>query len=94
MSDPSPDAEHEQPEGDGADAASADGPELEAADVGLALRYLTDYRVVVVAYPRTPEVTAEASAAAAWAGAHLIVIVRPGEPAPVDLTGRRRRAWR
>src|SRR5687767_15701144 len=34
------DAEHDQPEGDGADAAPDDGPELEAADVDLALRYL------------------------------------------------------
>jgi len=50
------------------------GPTLEAADVGLALRYLSDYRVIVVTHPSADDVLAEAIAAAGWSGAHLIVI--------------------
>ena len=57
------------------------GSGLDSADVGLALRYLTDYRVIVAVHPG-PGVVGEAAAAADWAGAHLIVITRPDEPVP------------
>jgi hypothetical protein len=62
------------------------GPTLDGGDVGLALRYLADYRVIVVAHP-SPAVLAEAMAAAGWAGAHLVVIVDPATDAapPADL---------
>jgi hypothetical protein len=50
------------------------GPTLDAEDVGLALRYLSDYRVIVVTHPRIDGVLDEAVAAAGWSGAHLVVI--------------------
>ena len=55
------------------------GPELDGADVALALRYLPEYGVVVVAHP-SPTVLAEAGRAAAWASAHLVVLARPTDP--------------
>lgn len=58
---------------------SPSGPELDGADVALALRYLPEYGVVVVAHP-SPPVLAEAGRAAAWASAHLVVLTRPTDP--------------
>lgn len=52
----------------------AAAPALDAADVGLALRYLSDYRVIVVLHPAEPGILHEASAAAGWASAHLVVV--------------------
>ena len=52
------------------------GPELDGADVALALSYLQEYGVIVVAHP-SPSVLAEAGRAAAWASAHLVVLARP-----------------
>ncbi len=73
---------------DASDAASAgptaEEPTLDAGDVGLALRYLTDFRVVVAIHP-SDGVLAETVAAAAYGGAHLVV-VRAGEsPSPSDV---------
>jgi hypothetical protein len=56
-------------------------PALEPADVALALRYVTDF-TVVVAVNLPPEVLAEAVAAAAWAEAHLVVVQEPGSAVP------------
>lgn len=67
------------------DASTPDGGStLEAADVALALRYLGDYSVVV-AQPQAPEVLSEAIAAAAWAAAHLVVVLGPGTSPPTDI---------
>jgi hypothetical protein len=57
-------------------AASAGDPEptLDAADVALALRYLTDFEVLVAVHA-SPELLAEAISAAGWAGARLIVVI-------------------
>ena len=60
-------------------------PALEAADVDLGLRYLTDYRVVVLADPSAADVVAVASDAARWGEARLIVLVGAGRPAPDGL---------
>jgi sugar/nucleoside kinase (ribokinase family) len=68
--------------------ASADAePTLDAADVALALRYLTDFEVLVAVHP-SPDVLAEAVSAAAWTGARLVIVVEdetaippPGVPA-------------
>lgn len=59
-------------------------PELDSADLELALRYLRDFRVVVVAEPQPVDVVGVAADAAAYAEAHLLVVVTPGsEPPPV-----------
>ena len=62
---------------DGTDAGprapGTTAPALESADVALALRYLTDYRVVVAVDP-TAGIAAEAAAAADWAGARLVIV--------------------
>jgi hypothetical protein len=80
------------PDEDGTRAASpaaattaGDGPALEAADVDLGLRYLTDYRVVVLAEPSAPDVVRIASDAATWAESRLILVVGAGEPVPDGL---------
>jgi hypothetical protein len=49
-------------------------PTLDAADVELALRYLTDFEVLVAVHA-SPDLLAEAITAAGWAGARLIVVV-------------------
>jgi hypothetical protein len=64
-------------------AGAAEAPALDAADVGLALRYLSDYRVIVLLHQTDPGILREASAAAGWAGAHLVVVT----PDPGDQVG-------
>jgi sugar/nucleoside kinase (ribokinase family) len=59
-------------------AEVADRPSLEPADVELALRYLPDQRVIIVAEPQSDAVVAVVSEAAAYAGATLVVVVPPG----------------
>ena len=66
-----------------ATAVPPDGaPTLDSGDVDLALRYLTDYRVIVVVHP-TDAVLPEVIAAADYAGAHLVVVAGP-DAAPLD----------
>ena len=58
---------------------------LDAADVDLALRYLTDFGVVVVADPVSTGVFQVVTAAAAWTGARMIVVVPAGQAEPAEL---------
>jgi hypothetical protein len=53
---------------------------LEAADVELGLRYLSDLRVLIVADTPADEVATVAADAAAYAGAAVIVLVQRGDP--------------
>lgn len=62
---------------------AAPAPTLDAADVGLALRYLSDYRVIVAVHPADPGMLAEIEAAAGYASAYLVVVTDP-EAEPVD----------
>jgi hypothetical protein len=71
------------------DQAVADSsPTLDAADVELALRYLTDFEVLVAVHA-PPAILAEAVAAAGWSSARLVLVtlpdadVPPGVPADV-----------
>ena len=62
---------------------------LDADDLQLALRYLPDYRVLVVAPGLAPAGLATVVSAAAWSGARLIVVVdQAGAPSglPADAT--------
>jgi len=60
-------------------AVTADAPtRLDAADVELGLRYLSDVRVVVIADTFPDDVVAVAAEAAAYSGAALVVIVEGG----------------
>lgn len=68
----------------GKEAALPEGPALEAADVGLALRYLPELAVIVTVHV-TPDVVDEAVAAAGWAQTSLIAVLRPEEPVPTGL---------
>lgn len=58
---------------------------LDAADVALALRYLTEFRVVVVVHPSSEAVVTEVAAAADWAGAHVVALLAPGDPPAAGL---------
>jgi sugar/nucleoside kinase (ribokinase family) len=80
--DPPPDANAE----DGPDAtahpqAEDTSPKFDAADVELALRYLTDFDVLVVVHA-APDVLLEAVAAAGWSSAHLVVVTEPDADVP------------
>jgi sugar/nucleoside kinase (ribokinase family) len=56
------------------------GHALEREDVGLALRYLTDFGVVVAVHV-APDVIVEVAEAVGWASAHLVVVGRSGDDA-------------
>lgn len=58
------------------------GSFLDSGDLQLALRYLPDYRVVVIADPIDEAALTTVVAAARWAGAQLIVVVAAGSSAP------------
>jgi hypothetical protein len=58
-------------------------PGLEAADVELALRFLPGANVIVLADPLADTAVSAAVEAAAFAGAHLIVLVAAGGVPPV-----------
>ncbi len=85
-----PAAEPIDPDGlDGDDVGGARGaderfaPTLDAADVGLAMRYLDDYRVIVLVHPADDSVLREVVRATDWATAHLVVVLA----APDDAAG-------
>lgn len=66
---------------DGRSSAEAEAPaglSVDAADLELALRYVPDYRVLVVAADLDPAALDAVVAAAGWSGAHLVVLVRDG----------------
>lgn len=63
------------------------GPVLEPADIELALRYLPDYRVLVIADPIPPESLEVVLAASRWSGAALIVLVPAGSEPPALIPG-------
>jgi hypothetical protein len=50
------------------------GPVLDAEDVALGLRYLTDFAVLVIADPLTPAAAVAAVDAAAFVGARTITV--------------------
>ncbi|HEU0237073.1 MAG TPA: hypothetical protein VFR14_11600, partial [Candidatus Limnocylindrales bacterium] len=61
-------------------------PTLEPADVELALRYLTDYRVIVVAESGRPDMVDVAAQAAGYGEAALIVLTARGGDGPPGAT--------
>ena len=77
------DDDGDRPNADDADRMmTVSGLSLEAADIELALRYLPDYRVLVVADSLAEPSLRVAAAAAAWNGAALVVIVPAGSTQP------------
>ena len=69
------------------DEAATDAPapppaDLDAADVDLGLRYLTDFDVLVVAADVPADAALAAALAAGWAGAQPILVVPPGAGPP------------
>jgi hypothetical protein len=73
--------------GDVADAVASTvaSPRLEALDVDLGLRYLTAFAVIVVTDDALDAALTVATEAAAFAGAHLVVLVREGSDPPPDI---------
>ena len=64
---------------------AASGPALEAADVDLGLRYLTEFAVLVIAEPVDGATSAVVAEAAGWGDARLIVILPRDAPVPDGL---------
>jgi len=58
------------------------GLSVDADDLELALRYVPDYRVLVVAADLDPEAIESVAAAVAWSGAHLVVLLADGSATP------------
>jgi hypothetical protein len=69
-------------DGDKAATEAAQGLSLEPADIELALRYLPDYRVLVIAVPLPDASLKVALAAAGWNGAALVIVVPAGSTQP------------
>jgi sugar/nucleoside kinase (ribokinase family) len=63
-------------------ADPGDVPTLEAADVELALRYLPDQRVIVIAEPQPDAVVAVVAEAADYAGARLVLVASASSQRP------------
>ena len=82
-------APDEDPDPGVAEAARATqpGPALEAADVELGLRYLTDFAVVVLAEPADPQTIAVVADAARWGEARMILVLDAGQAVPDGLPG-------
>ena len=59
-------------------------PTLEAADVSLALQYLTDFQVLVTVHA-SPDLLAEAVSAAGWTGARMVVVVAQESDVPAGV---------
>lgn len=66
-------------------SATVDGPRLEPADVSLALSYLTAFSVLVVTDEVAPATLPATIDGAAFAEAHLVLLIAPGAAAPEGL---------
>jgi hypothetical protein len=73
------------PEGELPGAKSTAGPALDAGDVELGLRYLTEFRVVVVADDLDDTALRMAADAAGWNNGTLLAVVPHGRPEPVGM---------
>jgi hypothetical protein len=88
---PAPDGPEVDDADDGAELATPDphgtagGPALDAADVDLGLRYLTEFAVLVIAEPVDGATSAVVAEAAGWGDTRLIVILPHDAPVPDDL---------
>jgi hypothetical protein len=63
-------------------------PEVDGADVDLALRYLTDFRVIVLIEPATDAVNDVVARATDWGAAALIVATPDGTETEAAFVGR------
>ena len=63
---------------DGRATDGGEGLSIDAGDLDLALRYLPDYRVVIVATDLDPAAWATVIAASSWSGAHVMGLVGAG----------------
>ena len=68
-----------------ADLAAPAPAAVDAADIDLGLRYLTDFAVVVLAEPAGADVVRVVADAASWAEARLVLVVPLGESVPDGL---------
>jgi sugar/nucleoside kinase (ribokinase family) len=71
------------PDGAGDFGLGLTTPPLDAADVDLGLRYLTEFGVVILAEPADPGVVRVVAEAARWHAARLVLVVEPGSE-PTD----------
>ncbi|HEX2756605.1 MAG TPA: hypothetical protein VHM48_14145, partial [Candidatus Limnocylindrales bacterium] len=73
-------------DGDGTHDAAVEpqpaGLSVDAADLELALRYVPDYRVLVLAADLDPPALDAVVAAAGWSGAHLVALIPDGASTP------------
>jgi hypothetical protein len=69
----------------GAHAGDRPMPQLDAADIELGLRYVSDCRVLIIAARLSPEARAAALEAAAYHSASVIMVAEPGSIDPAEL---------
>jgi hypothetical protein len=70
----------DQPPADGAEPAlEPAGLSVDGGDLELALRYVPDYRVLIVAADLDPSSLEAVVAAAGWSGAHLVALLGEGD---------------
>jgi hypothetical protein len=67
------------------DVPASDGPALDAADIELALRYLTEFRVIVLADDLDDATVHVAADATGWSNGTLIAVVAEGRHEPGGL---------
>ncbi len=74
-----------RPDAEDATADALAGPAIDAGDVDLGLRYLTEFGVVVLAEPAALDVVGVVSEAARWAEARMVLVVTAGSAVPEGL---------
>jgi hypothetical protein len=72
-------------EPDGAVKTVSNAAGLDSGDIELALRYLTDFSVLVLAVPADPDIARVVTAAAGWGDVRLILVLPIGDAVPDGL---------
>jgi hypothetical protein len=80
-----PEADDDPEQADASPPSTPPGPVLEAADVELGLRYLTDFAVVILAEPSDHATIGVVADATRWGEARMVLVVPAGQTVPDGL---------
>jgi hypothetical protein len=70
-----------------ADSATSRAPGLDAGDLDLALRYLREFRAIVLTESIDPDAAAAVNAIAGWSEVPIVALIAPGGSVPAGLEG-------